>query len=132
MVDVDAYLESLQPPTIKINGVTHVGKFLSHDEYMPFMMMLNKVGSSEAEDWEIKKLILDYCGKAFPRTRKQWWSDLFRSITPFVKPNPTVGAQVIALPPTAMMKVMIDFFQSQARALNVQPVVDSISEQGEE
>lgn len=110
-IDVDAYIESLEPPSITIGGKTYVGQFLSLEEWLPFearfQMFASKGGTIDLKT--LKKLIRDYCYLAFPEK----WYKLFN---PWHK---TMGDRVNALPPAAILKVMRDFFESQARVLDV-------------
>jgi hypothetical protein len=108
MFDADAYLETLQPPTIKIGGKEYVGRLLSIEEWLPFEPRLNKIAKQEADVDEIRDTIRDYCNLVFQPT----WKDLFNFR------RKTVAEQIVALPPRALLKAAADFFESQARALN--------------
>ena len=110
-VDVDLYLESLEPPTITIGGKTHKGRLLSLEEWLPFegqFQTIAEQGGDLSLD-TIRKLVMDYCAVAFPISI--WQALNFRR-----KP---VSLQILELPPVAMIKVMRDFFESQARGLDV-------------
>ncbi len=106
--DADAYLEALEPPTIKVGGTTYVGKFLSIEEWLPFEDRFRKI-DGDTEYPVIKRLMRDYCSQAFPVP----WYQLLN----FKKK--IVGELVTDLPPKAMLQAMRDFFKAQARALSV-------------
>ena len=124
--DADAYIEALEPPRFTIKGKTHVGQFISIEDWGPFEQRLakfqrfsealksGKVSSEDQISYEdIKRLILDYCNHAFPSP----WYQLF---------NPwhrTVGSLVIRLPAAAMYKAARDFFECQARSMDVDAAV---------
>jgi hypothetical protein len=115
-VDVDLYLESLEPPTITIGGKTHKGRLLSLEEWLPFESQFQKIAQQggQIQLETIRKLVIDYCGAAFPISI--WQALNFR--------RRPVSLQIMDLPPVAMIKVMRDFFESQARGLDVQRALE--------
>ncbi len=122
-VDADAYLESLQPPSIKIGGVTYTGEFLSIEEWLPFEPRFKKLANMGTDGLDLKfwtKLILDFCDLAFPIRMRDAWNPRFTS----------VGQRVLKLPPFIQMKVMADFFASQQRGLGT--VASEALESGDE
>ena len=108
--DADAYLEALEPPEIKLGGKVYKGRHLSLEEWMPMEKQFSDFSPESITVIQLKQLIRDFCNHAFP---SPWWQ-LFN---PRFK---TVGEMVCNLPPSAMVKAATDFFESQARALDVQ------------
>lgn len=105
--DADAYLDSLQPPEIKLGGKTYKGRLLSLEEWMPFEPRLQAVASEKATVEEIRGVIKDFCDAVFPVPLLDLLN--FR--------RKTVGEQVVALPPAALLKAAAYFFECQARAM---------------
>jgi len=127
--DADAYLEALQPPEITVGGKHYMGRFLSIEDWAPFEPRLAKFKEAQelldmqkldpkaiqAHANTVKQVIRDFCNAAFPSP----WYQLFN---PWYR---TVAEQVLALPPAAMMKAAVDFFESQARALDVNRALEN-------
>jgi hypothetical protein len=111
-VDVDLYLESLEPPAITLGGKTHKGRLLSLEEWLPFESQFQEIAQQggDIKLETISKLVIEYCNVAFPIT-------IWQALNPRRRP---IGLQILDLPPVAMIKVMRDFFESQARGLDVQ------------
>ena len=120
-IDVDLYLESLEPPIITIGGKTYRGRLLSLEEWLPFESQFQKIGdvAGVIQLKAIRDLIRDYCMVAFPVT-------IWQALNPRRKP---IAFQILALPPAAMIKVMKDFFVSQARGLDVHRALEDDANQ---
>lgn len=120
-VDIDVYLDSLSPPEITINGKTFKGRLLSLPEWLPFEKQFANLGEGDAlaQFKVLQNLIQSFCDLAFPSPFWQLFNFRYK----------TVAQQILALPPSAMIKVMRDFFASQARGIDIRRVLagDEIS-----
>ena len=114
MFDVDAYLEALDVPVVRINGRDIQGRLLSLREFMPYAGALQKLARGEANLDEAYGGIGAFCRQAFP---KPWWRRLFF--------RPWVTEWLMALPPMGLVQATRDFLKAQAAYLQLEELQEA-------
>lgn len=105
--DGDAYLASLQLPTLTLKGRTHTGRLLSLPEFLRFRERLTGPaagvqGNAIVDPRRFQQLVHDLTWAIYGRGRP-WWA-VWR---------PTIAAQLLAMPAAVQVEALLSFSQSQ-------------------
>jgi hypothetical protein len=117
--DAKEYMASLEPPTlVAMDGTTHVGRFVSMDQWMTLWPRLKSALERRLDYTGTKRLMDDLAATFFPPEpdTRGWFARLWKPA-----PAPSGGFLAFqALPLQAQMDAMRDFMRAQAKALGME------------
>lgn len=110
MFNADAYLESLEPPQVKLGGTLYKGRLLSIEEWAPFERRFSKMVETPDDQTlnDVLGVVEDYLRLAFASYARPAWQ-FWRPRNPFVD-------RFMHQPAAMITKTMESFLRSQALA----------------
>ena len=104
--DANAYLGTLDRPSLTVGKHTFAGRFLGVEDWLRFTPRLDQLAAGQLPPTEMRGLIRDLTNAIFPPPA--WW----RLATPWAY------AELQKMPLTVQLKALEHFIRSQASALN--------------
>ena len=102
-INVDQWLDSVEKPTITLNGKTHTGRLLSYQQFLPIMKRLEGIRDS-GDNEAYMSLATDYLNLVFPPSTFAFWK----------KP---LASQILALP--NIQEVLTHFLVQQTASMGL-------------
>lgn len=126
--DLDPYVEAIDPPTASLNGETWVGRFVSIDEWLVLNDRLTRYQKGALSPAQIRALVRELCDRMFPEAQQAGFVPAWHFWRWREKRKRRLSAVVLELPFKVQLKVVGDFMESQAEALELDPATTTTRE----